>query len=66
MRKQYIVFIFRKIKGIKKDFNILALRYLTKPFNAIFPLPHVCPLRRLRTAIRLVRFGYNTFTECVA
>ena len=23
-------------------------------------------LRRLRTAIRLVRFGYNTFTGCVA
>ena len=31
-----------------------------------FPLPHVFGLRRLRTAIRLVRFGYNTFTGCVA
>ena len=31
-----------------------------------FPLPHVFGLQRLRTAIRLVRFGYNTFTGCVA
>ena len=31
-----------------------------------FPFPHVFGLRRLRTAIRLVRFGYNTFTGCVA
>ena len=30
------------------------------------PFPHVFGLRRLRTAIRLVRFGYNTFTGCVA
>ena len=31
-----------------------------------FPFPHVFGLRRLRTAIRLLRFGYNTFTGCVA
>ena len=30
------------------------------------PFLTVFGLRRLRTAIRLVRFGYDTFTECVA
>ena len=30
------------------------------------PFLTVFGLRRLRTAIRLVRFGYNTFTGCVA
>ena len=34
-------------------------------FIAMFPFPQVFGLRRLRTAIRLVRFGYDTFTECV-
>ena len=32
----------------------------------ISPFLKVFGLRRLRTAIRLVRFGYDTFTECVA
>ena len=30
------------------------------------PFLTVFGLQRLRTAIRLVRFGYDTFTECVA
>ena len=29
------------------------------------PFLTVFGLQRLRTAIRLVRFGYDTFTECV-
>ena len=30
--------------------------------NCSFPFPHVFGLRRLRNAIRLVRFGYNSST----
>ena len=34
-------------------------KILFSPFLTVFGL------QRLRTAIRLVRFGYGTFTECV-
>ena len=47
--------------------KILPLQELNDVYsNCTFPFPHVFGLRRLRTAIRLVRFGYNTFTGCVA
>ena len=41
--------------GIFKKYNYMQL----------FPFLTVFGLRRLRTAIRLVRFGYDTFIECV-
>ena len=51
------VFIIRVNLDVQSD--ITTTHYIR---NATFPLPHVFGLRRLRNAIRLVRFGYNSST----
>ena len=43
-----IVFSLQRVRGVYSKCN--------------FPFPHVFGLRRLRNAIRLVRFGYNSST----
>ena len=40
----------------------VVLKIEVPPLSSNFPFPHVFGLRRLRNAIRLVRFGYNSST----
>ena len=47
-----IVFSLQRVRGVYSKCN--------------FPFPQVFGLRRLRNAIRLVRFGYNSSTGRVA